>query len=264
MPPNSPEAVQPEPVALDRDDNDYAAQYDEAFVARWDDLIDWQKRALGEGDFFAGALMRAGACRILDASAGSGFHSVQLSRKGFDVVACDGSAAMVERARRNFREHGVKVPLHHCDWRALASEKLGRFDAVLCLGSSLCHVFQREERIDVLRRFRYLLRPGGMLLLDRRNFDAILAGRYKASGRYYYCGDQATVSLGEVNDSLCEFRYGFEDGQQWRLRVYPLRHRDVCEELAEAGFVEHTAFGDFKPLFDLYGSDFVLHKAIAP
>lgn len=76
------------------------------FVERWDELIDWNKRAAGEGSFFYDLLRPAGAWRVLDAATGSGFHAAQLHKAGFDVTACDGSPTMVDRARRNFDRLG--------------------------------------------------------------------------------------------------------------------------------------------------------------
>ncbi|QKF51932.1 class I SAM-dependent methyltransferase [Pseudomonas graminis] len=244
-------------------DEDYARQYAADFVERWDELIDWDKRAAGEGSFLYDLLRPAGAWRVLDAATGSGFHAAQLHKAGFDVTACDGSPTMVDRARRNFARLGVDVPLHRCDWQALDARVLGKFDAVLCLGSSLCHLFDREARIAVLKRFRQMLKPGGLLLVDQRNFEAILAGRFRSSGRYYYCGDTASVTLGELDESVCEFVYRFADGAQYRLRVCPIRPRQLQDELRAAGFRAPHAYGDFKPIYDVMNVDFIIHQAHA-
>ncbi len=244
-------------------DHDYARQYEADFVERWDELIDWEKRAAGEGAFFHDLLRQAGAWRVLDAATGSGFHAAQLHKAGFDVTASDGSPTMVDRARRNFDRLGVDVPVHRYDWQALDARVLGTFDAVLCLGSSLCHLFEREARIAVLKRFRQMLKPGGLLLIDQRNFEAILAGRFTSSGRYYYCGDTARVTLGELNESVCEFVYRFADGAQYRLRVCPIRPRQLQDELRAAGFSAPHAYGDFKPVYDVMNVDFIVHQAHA-
>lgn len=168
---------------VDLDDQDYAQQYSADFVARWDELIDWDKRAAGEGSFFTDQLLAAGACRVLDASTGTGFHAVQLRRAGFDVVACDGSPSMFERAKVNFARRSLDIPLLCLDWHRLDPRLLGTFDAVVCLGSSLCHLFEQDERVEVLKRFRSVLKPGGLLLIDQRNFQAILSGHFSSSGR---------------------------------------------------------------------------------
>lgn len=243
-------------------DQDYARQYSGDFVSRWDELIDWDKRAFGEGSFFTDVLLSLGACSVLDVSTGSGFHAVQLKKAGFRVRASDGSQTMVDRATVNFARHGVKIPITCCDWMDLDPAQLGTFDAVLCLGSSLCHVFDEAERVAVLQRFHELLRPGGVLIVDQRNFQAILAGHFKSSGRYYYCGQTAQVTLGEVSDQLCEFVYTFSDEATYRLRVAPVRPLKLCSEILQAGFSGVQSFGDFKPLYDPLRCDFIIHVAL--
>jgi glycine/sarcosine N-methyltransferase len=247
----------------ERADRDYSRQYNDDFVSRWDELIDWDKRAAGEGTFFSDLLLKAGACRILDASTGSGFHAVQLHKAGFDVTACDGSRTMVERAKANFNSRGLRIPLICRDWRDLERAQLGTFDAVLCLGSSLCHVFDSQDRIEVLKRFRSLLRPGGVLLIDQRNFHAILEGHFSSSGRYYYCGKTARVTVGELHESLCEFVYTFAEGVTYRLRVFPILPERLRTEMFLSGFGELKRFGDFRHVYDPLRADFIIHQARA-
>jgi glycine/sarcosine N-methyltransferase len=244
-------------------DADYAHQYGDDFVSRWDQLIDWEKRAAGEGTFFIDQLMAAKAFTVLDVSTGSGYHAVQLRKAGFYVVACDGSPTMVKRADANFRERDLMIPLHQCDWLDLDSQKLGTFDAVVCLGSSLCHVFDQNTRHQVLKRFRSLLKPGGLLMVDQRNFQAIRSGHFKSSGRYYYCGKTAHVGLGEVSNDLCEFVYTFDDQASFRLRVYPILPAQLRAEIELADFGLGRSYGDFKPIYDIMSCDFIIHTAIA-
>jgi glycine/sarcosine N-methyltransferase len=243
-------------------DHDYAQQYSEAFVSRWDELIDWKKRAQGEGHFFIDQLLKNGACTVLDVSTGSGFHAVQLRKAGFKVRASDGSPSMVARARANVVRDGLDIAVECCDWLDLDPRELGIFDAVLCLGSSLCHVFGEQARIAVLERFRALLSPGGVLIVDQRNFQAILGGHFTPSGRYYYCGNTVNVRLGEVNERVCEFVYTFKpDDATYRLRVAPVRPRQLRMELQSAGFEDVQSFGDFKALYDPMRADFIVHVA---
>jgi glycine/sarcosine N-methyltransferase len=244
-------------------DADYAGQYSQDLVRRWDELIDWKKRAAGEGSFFVDQLKKANAFSVLDVSTGSGFHAVQLRKAGFYVVACDGSPAMVKQATRNFHRHDVTIPLRQCDWLDLDPLIVGTFDAVVCLGSSLCHVFDHNTRHQVLKRFRSLLKPGGLLIVDQRNFQAIRAGRFKSTGRYYYCGTTAHVGLGEVCDKVCEFVYTFNDGASFQLRVYPILPTQLSAEIESADFSRLRSYGDFKPIYDVLSCDFIIHTAIA-
>jgi 2-polyprenyl-3-methyl-5-hydroxy-6-metoxy-1,4-benzoquinol methylase len=85
-----------DPLAVRTTDH-YQQEYVEAFVEKWDELIDWDARAESEGGFFIQVLKAEGKQRILDVSTGTGFHSVQLLRAGFDVTGVDGSAQMLSR-----------------------------------------------------------------------------------------------------------------------------------------------------------------------
>lgn len=241
----------------------YAAQYSKSFVERWDDLIDWDKRKAGENGFFENLLKQHGVRSVIDVSTGSGFHAVQLKEAGFDVVATDGSSTMLTKARENFRQRGLQIESHYMDWQSLDPTVLGHFDAVVCLGSSLCHVFEAKARLTVLEKFRALLKPGGLLVVDQRNFFAIRAGNFKSSGNYYYCGKHASVSLGRVDQDLCEFIYSFDNEEQYRLQVYPLLPGELTTQVLESGFSAHESYGDFQRDYDMMDCDFVIHTALA-
>lgn len=65
-----------------------------------------------------------------------------------------------------------------------------QFDAVLCLGNSFAHLpdFDGEllNQRRALRNFKALLKPGGILVIDHRNYDEILtSGQVPAKNVYY-------------------------------------------------------------------------------
>ena len=83
-----------------RETDHYKAEYVHGFVEKWDALIDWEARASSEGRFFIDILKARGKKNILDVATGTGFHSVQLLKAGFDVVSADGSAEMLSQGIR--------------------------------------------------------------------------------------------------------------------------------------------------------------------
>lgn len=242
----------------------FVAQYAPRFVDRWDDLIDWDRRQAAEAGFFVERLRAAGARRVLDVAAGTGFHSVALIEAGFEVVAVDGSGAMLQQARLNAARRGHALEAIEADWRRLGEAVTGTFDALVCLGSSFPHLFAEEDRRHVLDEFARRLAPGGLLMLDHRNFDAIRAHRYKASGKFYYCGTGAKVGIDHIDARLCRFRYDFDDRETYTLEVYPVLTQEMRGLLAGAGFVETQTFGDFAPSFDPDATDFIIHVARRP
>ena len=64
------------------------------------------------------------------------------------------------------------------------------FDAVICLGNSFAHLpdFQGDlsnQKLAV-QNFKEMLKPGGVLFIDHRNYDAILdSGKAPQRNLYY-------------------------------------------------------------------------------
>ncbi|MBO0664557.1 class I SAM-dependent methyltransferase [Jiella sp. MQZ9-1] len=237
-------------------------QYGKSFVERWDDLIDWRVRSAGEGAFFRDRLAGIGARRVLDTATGTGFHAIDFAKAGYDVTAIDLVPSMVARARSNAAQHGAVIAAFACDWRNLADCVSGPFDALVCLGSSFPHLVDASERAVVLRTFRSILRPGGLLMLDHRNFDAIRAGHYANTARLYYGGGNVAVSAASAA-GLCTFTYDFRDGARFQLRVADIPTETMRREIAVAGFGPVETYGDFRPVFDPMDVGFLIHIAQA-
>lgn len=64
------------------------------------------------------------------------------------------------------------------------------FDAVICLGNSFAHMLdscgdQREQKLAI-QNFERCVKPGGLLLIDHRNYDNIMdTGSTPAKSIYY-------------------------------------------------------------------------------
>jgi glycine/sarcosine N-methyltransferase len=59
-----------DPLSVRHTDH-YRREYVKTFAEKWDELIDWERRAEGEGDFFLEILRRHGARRVLDVATGT-------------------------------------------------------------------------------------------------------------------------------------------------------------------------------------------------
>lgn len=241
----------------------YLAEYDGSFVARWDRLVGWEARARSEGDFFIELLREAGARRVLDAATGSGFHAVSLAQAGFDVVATDGSAAMVEQARRNLAERDLDVRAEVADWRGLDAVVGTGFDAVLCLGNSLGHLFAEDDLDAAVRGFAGVLKPGGLLLLDQRNYDAVLDGTLPTKRQTYCCvGENSSVDLERTREGHVRIVYGLDGGTFTRsIETHPWRRARIRRAMTDAGFEGLRMFGDFEETFDPDAVEFIVHAA---
>lgn len=244
-----------------RDTDHYEQEYIEAFVEKWDELIDWDARAESEGGFFIQVLKAEGKQRILDVSTGTGFHSVQLMRAGFDVTSVDGSANMLIKAFENAKRHNLILNTIQADWRWLNKAIQGKYDAIVCLGNSFTHLFDEMDRRRVLAEFYAALRYDGLLILDQRNYDAMLDVGYDCAHKYYYCGDRVVAEPEHIDPALARFRYAFPDGLEFHLNMFPLRKNYVRKLITEAGFPRVRTYGDFQEQYGEHDPDFFIHVA---
>jgi len=244
-----------------RDTNHYKNEYIKTFVEKWDDLIDWEGRASAEGDFFIRLLREHGKHKVLDVATGTGFHSVRLLQAGFEVTSADGSEEMLSKAFDNARQRGYILRTVHADWRYLNRDVHDLYDAVICLGNSFTHLHDENDRRKALAEFYATLRHDGILIIDQRNYDALLDHSVEPSHSYYYCGEDVSASPEHVDDSLARFRYTFADGSSYHLNMFPLRQNYTRRLLQEVGFQRVTTYGDFQETYRASDPDFLIHVA---
>jgi SAM-dependent methyltransferase len=151
------------------DFDQYARFYDLDAGTFADDLPMWEHFALRTGS------------PLLDLACGTGRLLIPLARQGYQITGIDVSGAMLDLAREKLAVEGLedRARLVQQDMRHL---HLGhRFRLALCALSSFAHVLAQEEQVEVLRRVRDHLVPGGLLVLDMFNPD--LPGMLSSEGQ---------------------------------------------------------------------------------
>lgn len=150
----------------------------DTFSTDYDRFVNWPGRLAVEMPFLNKQLQAASVKRVLDSACGTGMHAIALAQHGFEATGADLSAGMVERARENAQKAGVKIQFEQAGFGKLASAfGTGTFDAVLCLGNSLPHVLSPDGLSNALADFADCLKPGGLVLIQNRNFDAVMEQR---------------------------------------------------------------------------------------
>lgn len=241
-------------------------QYTPGFADYWDDLVGWDDRLKREGAFYERLLKAHDVRDVADVATGTGVNAVALALGGFRVTATDGSGNMLAKARENAAARGAEfVDARVADWLTL-DETLGqeRFDALVCLGNSFTHLFDHEARRDALHAMFRVLRPGGMIVIDQRNYDTMLDEGYSSKHAYCYTGDGVDVGPVELHRRLARFQYAFADGATFQLRMYPLRQDYLTHLLEDAGFVNVERFGDLRRPYALSEVDFIQQVAFRP
>ncbi len=247
-------------------DDFYQQEYNDDFVDIWDDLIGWEGRAESEAGFFHRRLDAYDMRNVVDVGCGTGFHSVTLAKEGFNVTACDGAANMVAKTQENAREHGVQLAdARTVDWLKLEEEfGADQFDALICLGNAFTHLFDHETRRDALSNMLAILKPGGMIILDHRNYDDILKNGYRSKHQYYYTGKGVDARPVEITRTCTKFEYTFPNGAVHNLHMYPLTQDYVSFLLGDAGFVDVNRYGDFERPYQHYEPDFIQQVGFTP
>jgi glycine/sarcosine N-methyltransferase len=239
-----------------------ARDFYEGLGSEYDRMIAWERRLGREEKFFQAAFAEHGVRRVLDAACGTGMHAIAFSRMGMSCAGADLSPAMIEQARANARAAGVQVELHVAGFGAIAGRLPGPFDAVTCLGNSLPHLLDDASLGAALTDFATLLRPGGLLVIQVRNYDRLLrerqrfmppASRQDDSGETIYLRITDFPTPGapgaeeRVDFTIVTLRR--KDGgwsqsvQTTALRA--LRSATLEKALAAAGFSAVTMYGGF-------------------
>jgi SAM-dependent methyltransferase len=161
---------------------------------------------------------------------------------------------MVDRARENAARVGVEVPFRVAGLGELAA--LGEtFDAAICLGNSLPHLLTDEALALALADFAAVLRPGGLLVVQNRNFDRVWAERERfMPPQAHRDGDEEWIFVRfyDFHDPTLTFHMlrlqrtaqGWEqDAQSTELR--PIFWQPLANAMATAGLDRAVAYGGY-------------------
>jgi SAM-dependent methyltransferase len=105
---------------------------------------------------------------ILDAGCGTGRYAIELARRGYRVDGIDVSPELVAVAKQTVAESPGSVLFRVGDILDVPDE---RYHAILCRGV-LNDIVDDGERDAVFASFAQALRPGGVLIVDVRDWGA--------------------------------------------------------------------------------------------
>lgn len=252
-----------------------------------------KKRTESYREFFCNLLNQNGIKHILDVACGTGVDSIMLLENNFKVTSTDASDKMLKQAwkirwQRRKEEAFDSWEIEEGNWLCLQDANItvpeGGFDAVICLGNSFAHLpdFQGDlsNQKLAIQNFKDMLKPGGVLFIDHRNYDAIIDTGKAPSRNMYYNSDciesiKTSVLYVDGKESMITLDYTVdpskasedfkEEGEEpaakkrkpseseiskFRLSYCPLR-LSTFNNLLKGVFGEearHEVFADFEPL----------------
>ncbi len=203
---------------------------------------------------------------IHDCSYGTGNLTSELARMGYTVSGSDISKAMLKQAEEKNRIENLNIDLKQSDFRNLTSNISGQFDCVMSTGNSLAHV-PNEDVKKTLNQMAQLIKKGGYIYIDTRNWDRILSTKKRFNYYPPYFIDDERINVMQVwdynlnNTMTFNLLYSFEREQkiykheEFIVSYYPLKKELLVNELLNLGFEDieisnfiHHHIKDFKEM----------------
>jgi len=204
----------------------------------------WQRAPVEVGNVISLLKLGQGAY-VLDLCCGPGRHSLELARRGFQVVGVDRTSKYLEAARRQAEAEGLNVDFMQEDMRNFC--RPDTFNAVLNLYTSFGYFENPEDDRKVLRNVHLSLKTGGKLLMDLMGKE-VLAGVFRERDWHE---ENGVIFLEErkLNSgwSWVQARWIMIKGNE--RKEFTLSHRlysgaELSSLLAESGFSSVELYGD--------------------
>ncbi|MCS3918362.1 class I SAM-dependent methyltransferase [Fervidibacter sacchari] len=201
-----------------------------------------------EVDFIVKALNLPAGAKVLDLCCGQGRHSLELARRGFQVVGVDLSEALLYAARKRAESEGLSVTFLQCDMREIDFKD--EFDAVINMFTSFGYLESEAEDEKVLGKVAQALKSGGKFLLDVVNRDRLVRD---FQGREWHAADEGWLVLEERTFDhlsgrmetrwICVARDGVRYERLSSVRLYTAS--ELRTMLEQAGLKVKDLFGDY-------------------
>ena len=188
----------------------------------WEAEMRWDGASLDR--FLAKQLGGRGPYSVLDCSCGIGTQAIGLALQGHQVYATDLSPVSIDCARRESTALGVEITFGVADFRRLSETISDTFDVVLSCDNSFAHCLEDDDLAAALASIKTRLKPGGLLLLSIRDYDALVVDKPRFNSEHVQDRPDGRRIVFQVWDWA-------SDGCSYRNRQFLIKETDGHYEI---------------------------------
>jgi hypothetical protein len=165
----------------------------------------------------------------VDLGAGFGMHAIPLARQGFQVVAIDTCAALLEELQTYQGELPIKTV--HGDLQSFRQYVPQPPELMLCMGDTITHLPDRESVTRLIGAVASAMDTGGHFVITLRDYSTALTGEQRfirvrsTERRILTCFLEYTDSQVTVHDIVHEW-----NGTRWTTAVSAYRKLRLSPE----------------------------------
>lgn len=108
--------------------------------------------------------------KILDIACGTGRHTIELKKAGYNVIGIDISEEMIQIAKNKAKnlKYNIKFVQANIQNLPLITQTI---DMVICLFSSFCHLLTQVEQQKATNEIYRVLKKQGIVIIDVANWN---------------------------------------------------------------------------------------------
>lgn len=208
---------------------------------------------------------------VLDVACGTGGHSLELAKRGYNMTSTDLDEKMILELKRKAKEQQIKICSVRKDMLEISGISGKKFDVIFCIGNSIVHLNSNVEIQSFFKGMYNSLAENGKFIVQIVNFDKI------------FTQDCMTLPLIQNDEAGIQFERNYkiaDDGKidfattlsvdnssekftaKNQIQLIPVCSGEVADMLEAAGFSKIKLFGDFySSEYDPKGSNAVIAVA---
>ncbi len=226
-----------------------------------------------ETRFFVDLIEKRKLKKILDFGVGGGIELSgiieMLARDGYAYERIEANEVQEDyilRAHNLFAAKKQNVIIHKANWLDLPSatpDYDAFFDFSFLTGNSLTLIgggtreYTKRAQQSIVSKFAQLIKPGGYLFIDSRNYDYIRSlvnlpkekilenFTFDYSVYYHGFGDRVVMFPAYISDTLVVLHFYDKESKQWcKCDVFPIYQNDMIDILSK-DFIIERIYHDF-------------------